>query len=159
MAIETIQVELMLLKWSEDSSSGGILRMQVDDLEPFKAMTEAKGKRAGQRFMAVLVPIADDETADKLPPGPLCKLAVMWCRDDTFRGWLAQTWPTLFAEQQGAPEDVCKAIVCTICDVTSRKELDHNGAAKRAFNELIRRPYMDYLARGQHGHTDDQAHA
>jgi hypothetical protein len=147
--IDTIQCELMLLKWSKDSTSGGILRFQVDDLEPFEAMTEAKGKRAGQRFMAVLVPIADDETAAKLPAGPLCRLAAIWCRDDHFGEWLLAMWPALYekvAELTQDLEERRKLVVCEVCGVLSRKELDHNGGARRTFNELIRRPYAEYLA-------------
>ena len=60
----------------------------------FKGMTAKKGHTAGQRFMAVLVEIGDDdqpvipqdtpEPQDKRKGGPLARLAGMWCNDRRF---------------------------------------------------------------------------
>lgn len=59
-----IESELMLAGWSESHSGGCKVTFWVQDsesLEPFKAMTVAKGKTAGQRLMAVFVEIGYDE--------------------------------------------------------------------------------------------------
>ena len=62
--IPTISAELMLLRWAESSNGGAsitFLLSDAADLEPFKAMTVGKGNKGGQRFMAVLAQLGDDE--------------------------------------------------------------------------------------------------
>lgn len=147
---DVIQCETWLLNWAETSKGGAklVLQLHAEDLEPFKSLTLAKGKTAGQRFMAVFALIGDDEQPGKLAVGPLCRLAVIWCRETAFQQWLAHVWPTMWRESElgGAPAEECsKAVICKVCDITTRKELDHSPEARRAFNDLIRRPYMDYL--------------
>lgn len=62
--------EVMLLDWSETAKGGAKIVLQLDGpgaLEPFRTMTLAKRGTAGQRLMAVMVEIAEDElpkTAD-----------------------------------------------------------------------------------------------
>lgn len=151
MTVDAIQCELMLLDWAERARTGGKLVFQIaeDELEPFKSLTLTKGKRAGQRFMAVLALINDDETAAKLPTGPLCRLAAIWCKERQFQDWAARLYPSLWAEYSTAhgvsEEGAAKGVVCRICGVDTRKQIDTNGEAKRAFNELIRAPYMRHL--------------
>lgn len=56
--------EVMLLDWSETAKGGAKIVLQLDGpdaLEPFRTMTLAKRGIAGQRLMAVLVEIGEDE--------------------------------------------------------------------------------------------------
>lgn len=111
MTIPTINLELMLAGWQESHSGGAKLTFWLPDgadLEPFKAMTAKKGGTAGQRFMAVLALLGDDEqpvsaaepkavsaekvaekVAEKKPPlGPRAKLAVQLCTTPEFQDWI-----------------------------------------------------------------------
>lgn len=60
--------EVMLLKWAESSGQGRTVTFRIPDDEPehaFRRMATATGKQAGQRFMAVLVMLNDDETPNE----------------------------------------------------------------------------------------------
>jgi hypothetical protein len=62
--MDNIQTEVMLAGWQESHSQGCKVTFWLPDpesLEPFKGLTARKGNTAGQRFMMVLAPIADDE--------------------------------------------------------------------------------------------------
>lgn len=111
--VPTIATELMLLRWAESSTGGAsitFLLPSAADLEPFKAMTTAKGGKAGQRFMAALALLGDDEQP-VMPPtapvtratrraepadigtattkgGPLSQLAGRWCASEVFQRWV-----------------------------------------------------------------------
>lgn len=115
--VPTIATELMLLRWSESSNGGASITFLLPaaaDLEPFKAMTTAKGGKAGQRFMAALALLGDDEQPVAPPTtpvmratrraeptvagaatprgGPLSQLAGRWCASDTFQRWARQVY-------------------------------------------------------------------
>jgi len=57
------EIELMLLGWNQSHTSGCKVIFAVDEegLERFKMATERKGKIAGQIYMAVLVPVDQDD--------------------------------------------------------------------------------------------------
>lgn len=147
----TFQGEVMLLGWSESHNGGAKVTFQLadpSDLEPFKAMTVAKGKTAGQRLACVLVEIGEDEqpvpqqdqSAD-LKGGPLAKLAGMWCNEPTFWKWINEQtkWNAYGAEDAAA-------YVRGVCGVESRAQLDSDCGAAHAFHSMIREPYRVYLA-------------
>ena len=55
--------EIMLLQWAESSTRGRTATFLLDnegESHPFRDFTIKSGKRAGQRFMCVLVQIGDD---------------------------------------------------------------------------------------------------
>ena len=110
MTTPTIQIEVMLLSWSQTHNGGSKIVLQLadeDDLAHFQQMTVRKGTRAGQRLIAVFVEIGDDEKpvihSDQIiepqgqpetPAAPtakpakgphwpagLCGLATRWCAD------------------------------------------------------------------------------
>jgi hypothetical protein len=63
MSLKTIQIEVMLLSWSDTASGGAKIVLQLadpDELDAFKQMTLAKKGHAGQRLMCVLVEIDPD---------------------------------------------------------------------------------------------------
>lgn len=63
-AIIAFHGEVQLLRWSETSTNGATITLALADpadLERFKLMTLKKGQQAGQRLMAVMVEIGEDE--------------------------------------------------------------------------------------------------
>jgi len=154
----TFTGEVMMAGWSDTHNGGAKVTFwlpDADSLEVFKGLTQKKGNTAGHRFMCVLVEIGDDEApVDRLVEGPkpdfsdirprkvgpLCMLAVKWCRDPEFLNWLAMD------SEKGAA-----SCVKVVCGIESRKELDTDPAAAERFHSLIRGPFSKYqLARGRH---------
>lgn len=158
--MKSIQFEAMLLRWSETSNGGATIVLQLtdpDELEPFKLMTLAKGKIAGQRLQIVAVEI-DDQEEPKVPPAPgkggqLSVLAARWCQDPEFQYWITNVFegrPTIVVgrDPNTTPEQDSAMIVRRVCEVKSRAELDHNTVAAHTFEYAIRKPYMEHLQRG-----------
>ena len=164
----TFSGEVMMAGWSDTHTSGAKVTFWLPDaesLEVFKGLTQKKGNTAGHRFMCVLVEIGDDEkpvqadigipitgfvepetqsTLHKPAIGPLCMLAVQWCRMPEFWRWL-ETDP----ENSARSEMGAAACVKSLCEVESRKDIDGNPDAERRFHSQIRGPFSKYLlARG-----------
>lgn len=143
------QDEVQLAGWSETHNGGAKVTFWLPDgmsLEPFRKMTVAKGKTAGQRLACVLVEIGDDEQpvqeAQIVPMGGsrlsgLALLAVTWCQDAAFQKWLGV-----------ANEAEAKAAICTICGITSRKDLATSKEAASLFDQNVRGPYMMFISEG-----------
>lgn len=137
----TFQGEIQLLGWSESHNSGAKVTFQLadpDDLEPFKLMTVAKGKQAGQRLMCVLVEIGEDEqpkpvqAEEKPKGGPLSRDAAMICNTPEFQAYAGFKGYSQKAE--GAAN-----LIHTYCRIASRAELDHSARAAAKFSELMGR--------------------
>lgn len=146
------EIEAMLLRWANSSSGGPQVVLQLrgeEDLEPFKSMTLAKGKIAGQRLQLVVVEIGEDEKPKEKPKGgALSILAARWCQDEAFQFWLAAEFSHSWADNfsTGTPtHDRAAAVLRKICNVSSRAELDHDAVAAHTFDTVIRRPYMHHL--------------
>ncbi len=146
--IRTINAELMFLNWSDTATTGGKLVFAVgpDDLEKFKALTHRDGKRPGQRFMAAFALVDEQEQPERI--GPLCTLAVMWCRDPAFQAWaqyqFPEQWPRDDATRDVPPIEATShtaEVLRRIVGIKSRRDLDTDPAAARRFNNLIRAPY------------------
>ena len=73
--------------------------------------------------------------------GALAKLAGMWCADKTFQAWLETDPDNAAPNESGAT--LC---LYALCEIESRRELDHDPAAAERFNRLIRGPYMKWRA-------------
>lgn len=140
--MNTIQAELLPLRWSITSKGGSTLVLQVsseDELEQFKGMI-------GKRLQGVFVEIADDETALPAPQesrpdkknGPLCQWAVMRCKEPEFQTWICQKYLGLF---YGSEENAKRAIY-NVCGIESRIELDTTPEAAKRFHTMIREPYL-----------------
>lgn len=144
----TFQGEVMLLGWSESHNGGAKVTFQLadpSDLEPFKAMTVAKGKTAGQRLACVLVEIGDDEQPverheEKPKGGTLAKLAGMWCNDPRFWEWLTKCCDRPCSKTGDAAHWIRQW-----CSVNSRTELDSDEEAAARFHSRIREPFSAYL--------------
>lgn len=142
--------EVQLAGWSDSHTSGAKVTFWLSDptlLDAFRGMTERKGKTAGQRLAMVLVEISDQETlveqpeAPKEPIGELCRLAVMWCKDEAFQQWIAD----VAGPGIGLCEQDAKNELYAMCGIQSRKELDTDAEAVNKFHRLIRIPFMKYL--------------
>ncbi|MCE2724699.1 MAG: hypothetical protein LW865_15700 [Betaproteobacteria bacterium] len=83
---------------------------------------------------------------EKDKPGPLCMLAVNWCKDEKFQRWICR--PSQFNPIPEVSAGAARQKIITVCGVESRRELDTNDRAAMRFQELIRLPYMSYLNTG-----------
>lgn len=152
----TFSGELQLAGWSESHTGGCKVTFWLsgpDELAAFRTLTVRKGNTAGQRFMAALVEVGDDElpvqthinacdkALDQPKGGALAKLAGMWCADATFQAWLETDPDNAAPNESGAT--LC---LYALCEIESRRELDHDPAAAERFNQLIRGPYMKWRA-------------
>ena len=87
---------------------------------------------------------------EKPKGGPLARLAGQWCNDPKFQAWIEGQYNTWLGgigpetEFEATP-DCAKWCLCSICEITSRAELDHNQLAASAFEVRIRKPYMAHL--------------
>lgn len=149
--------ELQLAGWSESHTGGckvSFWLQSSDDLQAFRALTVRKGNTAGQRFMAVLVEVGDDELpvpppkpepqSEKPKGGPLAKLAGMWAADPEFWAWLGTVHTSNHWDG-----DTAAAYIRNVCGVESRAELDHDEEAATCFHTHVRGPFSKYLmARG-----------
>jgi hypothetical protein len=162
--------EAQLLGWSESHNSGAKMTLALpdpSDLNAFRLMTVRKGKHAGQLLACLIVEMQDDEDClsalqraltsgvpSKMPAaepvgGPLAQLAGKWCKSPDFQTWIDSLDRKLCKDLAvpGPPsEEKAREIICDICVVESRKELDTNDAAKERFNTIIREPYRAYLS-------------
>jgi len=163
MKVHGFTCDVMLLGWAETHNGGAKITLQLegpDALEPFKSMTLKKGKIAGQILTCAFVeqdgngnPVEPDAPKAKPKfPGGYCGLAVMWCNEPLFCGWLRDTFPGWWGAcpTNHLIDPVSAAwMVKSICGVSSRKELDTNDHCRAKFNDLIREPYAAY--RKEHG--------
>ena len=169
MSVPSVNLEMMLAGWQESHSGGAKLTFWLPDgdmLEPFKAMTSKKGGTAGQRFMAVLVMLGDDEQPQPIPQkpapaqkpklGPLAMLAVQLCKNPSFTEWLRPIYCKFMGGDGSSWGDVTPALdfddsweqwtrhaVLVLCDIESRRELDTDPLAAVRFDAVIRKPWLE----------------
>lgn len=161
----TYQGEVLLLGWSENNRDGMTVRLALDASDegthPFKGLGTGK---MGQRFMAVLVPIGDDElptaydvcgilkpAADTTPaaqpvaskprpPGQKwdemshAQQAGILCNEAEFQRYLGVD-----------DAEAAKRAVYDTCVILSRRELDQNEEAAARWNRMVK------------GYRDDRA--
>lgn len=138
------QGEVMLLNWSESSTRGRtatLLLADDGDAHPFRDFTIKHGKKAGQRFMCVLVEIGSDEQPVKQHK-TLSQQAYLLCRDQLFWEWADQG-----SFDHIDSEDAARAYICTLTNITSRSDLDVNAHAAAVFTEQILAPFNSYKAK------------
>jgi hypothetical protein len=149
--VPTFHGELQLAGWSETHNGGCKVTFWLPDaaeLEAFRALTVRKGNQAGQRFMAALVEVGDDEqpvqpepTPEKPRGGPLAVLAGRLCQDPEF--WRFATTQCGIALAAGQEANECAEWIRRACRVVSRAEIDSNPEATSAFHE-IRGAWIEY---------------
>ena len=80
--------------------------------------------------------------------GARAKWAVLRCKDEDFRDWLTATFNDLWVEERArceTAEEAAKWVICKICDIASRRELDTNTEAGARFDRMIRVPFARAL--------------
>lgn len=81
------------------------------------------------------------EEEEKQKGGALCRLAGIWCKDEDFWQWLGDNYG------QGIPvenEEDAAQLLREICEVNSRREIDHDPAAEARFHNIIRKPFIEW---------------
>lgn len=138
--------ELMLAGWSDSHTAGAKVTFWLPDqesLEAFRHLTVRKGRTAGQRFMAVLIQIGDDdqpiepgEDSAARPSHALAKSAALICRTEAFQDFVASVngWTPSDAERR---EEMAANYVRGWCRVESRSELDRSPSAAQLFARLM----------------------
>lgn len=77
----------------------------------------------------------------------LCIMACVFCRDPQFQEWSskqAQVKNLLIVGGRlpGRSEAVAKAVILTVCGVSSRNDLDSNAEAANIFHDQVRKPFL-----------------
>jgi len=152
----TFAGEVQFAGYSDSSRSGPRVTFRLADRDDLERFIGCEGKR----YMAVLVEITDEETpaAEPAPQrermGPLCEWAVMRCKEPLFLSWCqeqitAERVPVTHYTRMywTLPVDQrAKHVLCAMCGVESRKDLDKDEAAKALLHERVRKPYAAWLA-------------
>lgn len=97
----------------------------------------------GTRYMVALVKLGDDDRPvkgkDKSEGDKAVAIAGLLCRNERFRGWMADM---RYSESEGV-EDVAEALR-KLCGVNSRADLATNEAARALFMDLRDEFERDY---------------
>jgi hypothetical protein len=139
--IAAFKGELMLLGWAESSNRGRTVTFLIDESEdehPFKHFTIKSGKRSGQRFMAVLVQVGEDEQPVPQEAKP-SQLAAIICKDRQFWQWASER-----SFMKINSEDDAKNWIKAELDIESRSEIDGNAGILLRFNANILHPFNEY---------------
>ena len=136
--MEARPIEFMLAGWSQNHTSGNKVTFWCsdEDFEYFKDKTAKHGKTAGQRFMAALVEIGDDEQPvdrDK-PRRPLLMSSVMLCKDANFQQFAVLRAPV---GTTGDAEETAAACIRSFCNVETRSKLDDSEESRQSFSRLM----------------------
>lgn len=132
------QGELMLLNWAESSTRGRTVTFLLDedtDAHPFKDFTIRQGKRAGQRFMAVLVQIDESEQPVQQRRTSAQKAAAI-CKDNDF--W---SWATARQFEPVNSEESARQFMLSHLGIQSRSEIDRDPEVAERFERLIVTPF------------------
>jgi hypothetical protein len=131
----------MLLQWSESSTRGRTVTFLVSEeqeMHPFRDFTIRSGKRAGQRFMAVLVQIGEDEAPVKKPK-TLSQQAFLICRNPNFYAWVNSRGLESVVDETSARDYIYSRV-----GIHSRSQLDFELEAASRFQRLILKPFESY---------------
>lgn len=105
-----------------------MLLPEDEETHPFREYSIKSGRRAGQRFMAVFVPLTDDDQPES---PPLSTDAVMLCRDEEFWAWASGIgWEAIESEE------AAKKFLYEQLSIASRSELNTSERAAQKFREL-----------------------
>lgn len=159
----TYKDEFQFKGYSDSSRAGPCVTFRLPSRESLEAFIGCEGKR----YAAVLIEIMPDETLETDKPSaapaagssrqrlaPLCEWAVMRCGEPMFQEWVRKRWEDGDLSLVVDPEHVvpktreewAKYVLCLLCEISSRKELDTKPGAAERFHELVRKPYAKWLA-------------
>jgi hypothetical protein len=100
-------------------------------LHPDEIPEELLRDFVGARYGCALVRIQDDESATAY--SNRVKQAGMLCRNPQFQKFIQKTFA--FAEMG---EDATATVICSVCGIESRSELNGNKTAQSLFDELVK---------------------
>lgn len=133
------QSEVMMLNWAESNTRGRtvtFLLPEDGDTHPLRDFTVKSGKKAGQRFMMVLVQIDDDEQPVEKKPS---QLAFLLCQDEQFWHWINErSFVTIDSEES------CRFHVLQTCGIDSRSKLDSKPSARSTWEAMFYKPFSKY---------------
>lgn len=135
------QGEVMLLNWAESSTRGRTVTFQLSEegeSHPFKDFTIRQGKRAGQRFMCVMVQVDDNEQPVQQKRTGAQRAAVL-CKDPEF--WM---WATSRQFEPVNTEDTARMYILQQLGIQSRSEIDSNPEVAERFERNIAVPFEAY---------------
>lgn len=146
MSVRTaFEGELMLASWTESHHSGAKVSFWLPDaqaLDAFRHLTTRKGNTAGQRFMAVLVEIGDDEqpVSDAAAPAStrsgLSRSAGIISKSPDFQRFVAQV-QGFQPDDPAQREEQAAGHMRQFCRVSSRRDLDTSPTAAQLFQRLM----------------------
>lgn len=152
------QGEVQFAGYNDSNTQGARVVFWLPDPEQlnyFRGIVTKKGGKAGQRFMMVLVEIGDDEQPidqakaagleDAVKGGPLSQHAGRLCKDSDFQRWVAAEGGDKRTFGYAMGEDGARAFIIETCKVDSRKDLDHDRRAAQAYENFVRRPFVQWL--------------
>jgi hypothetical protein len=84
---------------------------------------------------------AQEETIAKERLTGLALLAVEWCKEPKFWEWINAGWDI----EPVTDEKRAKTVICQLCAIESRKELNTDKDAAEIFQQDVRGPYMQWL--------------
>lgn len=131
----------MLLQWAESSTRGRTVTFLLNEDEethPFREFSIKSGKRAGQRFMAVLVQIDDNDQIVSQKQRS-SQLAYLLCQDQQFWHWANER-----SFDRIESESAARSWMLELIGVSSRSELDQSDAARSRFEQLVLQPFNAY---------------
>lgn len=137
------QGELMLLGWAESSTRGRTVTFLLDEegeAHPFKDFTIRSGKRAGQRFMAVLVQVDEGEQPVEQRRA-LSQQAAAYCKNPEFWSWATARR----LESPVTDEDSARTFLLELLNIDSRSKLDKDETAALRFREWVVVPFEAHL--------------
>lgn len=136
--------ELMLAGWDEKHNRGPLVTFMLPDdeaLRRFKYFDCHKPGVTGERFMAVLIQIDDDE--QPIPPGgdtQKAKLpsnaAALMCLSDGFQQFV-QHKRNFVPDKPHEREEQAVVYMREFCGMKSRKELDHQPEKRDRYKVLM----------------------
>jgi len=161
------EIQLIENKWSD--VSGYVTRMQLHESD--EGGHPLKTYHRGTRFHLVLVEVDDDEqpidqmTKQRINKhltnmqkgGRYSKEAGMLCRDPQFQRYLYRLGKIDPTWDEKMRTEAARHYVCQVCNIESRKELDHDEHKAQAFRNNVTGPFLDFgrkhpeALRGKHG--------
>lgn len=99
------------------------------------ALTQAASIQAAQQEAIEAAP------EPKTRAGQLCVMACTFCADLKFQEWADSLSDTRIEDEKDA-----KSLICAVCGIKSRKELDADKYAATRFHTLIREPFLAWRA-------------
>lgn len=133
------QGDVMLMGWGDSNTRGRTVTFQLSDdgdSHPFREATVKSGKKAGQRYVMVLVEVDDNE---EIKPRTPSQVAFLLCRDEQFWHWINE-----HSFANASSEEEARAFVCETCKVSSRSKLDTEPHAAALWDAMIFAPFNKY---------------